>query len=328
MKKIYLFLTIFTFSFISFGQLPKEDLFNYTVGEDLGLQTGWTNVNSGDAVTVLSGNLSYPGLLLSQGNKIGFSGAGIDPQLGFGVAENTGTVYASFILRVTNLSTLTDPNGGYFAGFGLNTTSFGATVWLRTAGTGFNIGINKATGTADVSWLPTVFDTNTDIFIVTAYTLGTGESAIWVNPAAIELGQTLPPAPGATANLGTTRSSLSLFFFRQASTTQTPTLEIDELRIAKDWATVTPPNTLSLADNALQKDVFTVFPNPTANGYVNISSASSLQKDIEVYDVLGKQVLRQRITGNRLDINNLRSGVYILKISQDNRTETKKLVVR
>lgn len=328
MKKLYLLVFSFAISLLSYGQLPKSDFFNYPVGSDLGSQVGWTNVNSGDLVTVSAGNLSFTGLAPSSGNKVGFSGAGIDPQLLFGTPENNGTVYASFIIRVTDLSSFTNTAGGYFAGFGLNATTFAATVWLRAVGAQFNIGINKATGIADVNWLAPNFNTNEDIFIVIAYTFGSGNSDIWVNPANTSLGQSPAPAPDATANLGTTRSSLSLFFLRQDSTTETPGMEVDELRIAKDWAGVTPPNTLSLEDRTFQKDFFTVFPNPASAGYVNISSASALQKDIEVYDVLGKRILSRSITGNRLEIGTLRSGVYILKITQENRTETKKLVVR
>lgn len=328
MKNLYLLTFLFVFGLLSYGQLPITEAFNYPVGSDLGTQGGWTNLNSGDAVTVLSGNLSYTGLEASTGNKVGFSGTGFDPQLLFGATENSGTVYASFIIRVTDLSTLTNTNGGYFAGFGLNSNTFAATVWLRSAGTQFNIGINKVTSTTDVSWLAQNFNTNEDIFVVIAYTFGSGNSDIWVNPADTSLGQNSAPAPDATATLGTTRTSLERFFLRQDSATETPGMEVDELRIAKDWASVTPTFTLSLEDKTLQKDRFTVFPNPASSGYVNISSTSSLQKDIEVYDVLGKRVLSQSITGNRLELNALRSGVYILKITQDNRTETKKLVIR
>lgn len=330
MKKFYLLTFLFLFSLFSHGQLLKQDFFDYPTGSDLGLQTGWTNANdnSGDAVTVLAGNLTYPDLETSTGNKVGFAGTGFDPQLAFDAAENTGTVYASFIIKLTDLSTLTNAAGGYFAGFGLSSTTFAATVWLRSSGSQFNIGINKATSTTDVSWLAQNFNTNEDIFVVIAYTFGSGDSQIWVNPAASDLEAISAPTPDATATLGTTRTSLDRFFLRQDSSTETPSMEVDELRIGKDWASVTPTFTLSLEDKTLQKDRFTVFPNPASSGYVNISSTSSLQKDIEVYDVLGKRVLSQSITGNRLELNALRSGVYILKITQDNRTETKKLVIR
>ncbi len=328
MKRLY-FYTFFTIflNFYANGQaLPITEVFNYVIGTNLGGQGGWVNQNTGDEVLVQTGNLSYSGLLLSTGNSVSFAGGGIDPQLPFN-AQSGNTVYASFIFRVTDLSTLTDPNGGYFAGFGQTATVFGGTVWLRTAGTQFNIGINKATSLTENTWLPTNFDTGTDIFVVIAYDLAIGKARIWINPAPGDLEAVSPPTPDGTANLNTTRSSLNRFFLRQDSVTETPAIVFDELRIGTDWATVTPKDTtFSLEDKF--KDRFVVFPNPATNGFVNITSGSQAPKDIHVYDVLGKLLIKQTISGSRLNIQNLKAGVYILKVTQDGRSETKKLVIR
>ncbi|PJB13136.1 MAG: hypothetical protein CO119_03340 [Flavobacteriales bacterium CG_4_9_14_3_um_filter_40_17] len=328
MKRLY-FYTIFFVTlniFTTNGQaLPITEAFNYVAPSNLGGQGGWVNVNTGDEITVQAGSLSYTGLKLSTANSVGFAGSGFDPQLLFD-AQSGNTVYASFIFRVTDLSTLTDPNGGYFAGFGQSTTVFGGTVWLRTAGAQFNIGINKATSVAENTWLPTNFDTNTDVFVVIAYDLAVGESRIWVNPAAGDLEAVSPPTPDGTANLNTTRTSLSRFFLRQDSTTETPSIVFDELRIGTDWASVTPQNTASLEDKF--KNGFVVFPNPAVNGFVNITSASQSPKNIHVYDVLGKLLIKHTISNTRLNIQNLKAGVYILRVEQDGHTETKKLVIR
>ncbi len=323
----YTLLYVLFYSLTASGQaLPVTEVFNYAVGSNLGGQGGWVNQNIGNEVLVQTGNLSYTGLLLSTGNSVSLVGAGIDPQLPF-TSQSGNTVYASFIFRVTNLSTLTDPNGGYFAGFGQSTTVFGGTVWLRAAGGKFNIGINKATSETENTWLSTNFDTNTDVFVVIAYDLAIGEARIWVNPAPDDLEAASPPTPNGTASLNTTRTSLSRFFLRQDSATETPSIVFDELRIGTDWATVTPKDpTFSLEDKF--KDRFVVFPNPATNGFVNITSSSQSPKDIHVYDVLGKLLIKQTISGSRLNIQNLKAGVYILKVAQDGRSETKKLVIR
>jgi len=82
---------------------------------------------------------------------------------------------------------------------------------------------------------------------------------------------------------------------------------------------------LGLGDN--NQNSFSVYPNP-ANGYVNITSQTSGDKNVTVYNVLGKQVINTTINTDRLDISNLNSGVYIIKISQNGVSSTKKLVVR
>ena len=72
---------------------------------------------------------------------------------------------------------------------------------------------------------------------------------------------------------------------------------------------------------------FSIYPNPTSKGYVNISSKVSGTKNISIFDVLGKQVVKTTLNGERLDISTLNSGIYILKIEQGKASTTKKLVV-
>lgn len=72
---------------------------------------------------------------------------------------------------------------------------------------------------------------------------------------------------------------------------------------------------------------FSIYPNPATKGYVNISSKVSGAKNISVFDVLGKQVIKTTLNGERLDISALNSGIYILKIEQGKASTTKKLVI-
>lgn len=71
---------------------------------------------------------------------------------------------------------------------------------------------------------------------------------------------------------------------------------------------------------------FSIYPNP-AKSFVNISSKESGVKNISVFDVLGKQVISTTLSGEKLDISALNSGVYILKIEQGKASTTKKLIV-
>lgn len=72
---------------------------------------------------------------------------------------------------------------------------------------------------------------------------------------------------------------------------------------------------------------FSLYPNP-ATDFVNIETTVSGDKAIVVYDMLGKQVINTVISGNRLDISGLKSGVYMVSISQNDNTLTKKLIVK
>ena len=76
------------------------------------------------------------------------------------------------------------------------------------------------------------------------------------------------------------------------------------------------------------KDIFSIYPNPVTNGYVNISSPSNGEKNIAVYDILGKQVINTTITSDRLNVSQLNSGIYMLNISENGISSTKKLVIK
>ena len=84
--------------------------------------------------------------------------------------------------------------------------------------------------------------------------------------------------------------------------------------------------TLSTDDFAANN--FKVYPNPTSTGFVNITSNNSENISVAVFDILGKQVINKTISNNILNVSALNSGVYIMKISQNNATVTKKLVIK
>lgn len=83
---------------------------------------------------------------------------------------------------------------------------------------------------------------------------------------------------------------------------------------------------LSVAES--KSDVFNIYPNPASNGYLYISSKLSGFKNISIFDVLGKQVLKTIINGERLDISGLKSGVYFLNIEQERISSTKKMIIQ
>ncbi|GGH35967.1 hypothetical protein IA57_06940 [Mangrovimonas yunxiaonensis] len=70
-----------------------------------------------------------------------------------------------------------------------------------------------------------------------------------------------------------------------------------------------------------------IYPNPVKHGLVTITTHSQKQKHIEVYNVLGKQVLKTTLLKDKLNISKLPSGIYILKITIGNQEATRKLVV-
>lgn len=84
-------------------------------------------------------------------------------------------------------------------------------------------------------------------------------------------------------------------------------------------------NILSTKEN--QIDGFELYPNPTSEAFITISSDNRAPIKVSVFDILGKQVVQRTITDNRLNVSNFNTGVYILRAEQDNAFTTRKLII-
>lgn len=71
-----------------------------------------------------------------------------------------------------------------------------------------------------------------------------------------------------------------------------------------------------------------MFPNPLSGNILNITSNADAAKTVAIYDVLGKQVVNTVATNGTVNVSGLTSGVYIVKITEEGKTATRKLVVR
>ena len=83
----------------------------------------------------------------------------------------------------------------------------------------------------------------------------------------------------------------------------------------------------SLSTNEFNSDELAMYPNPAKSGFVTISSSNNDAMNVQVFDILGKQVKKETLTNNTLDVSNLNSGMYLVKITQNNASITKKLVI-
>ncbi len=83
-------------------------------------------------------------------------------------------------------------------------------------------------------------------------------------------------------------------------------------------------------NSSITQDIegLTIYPNPVTNNKVFISSTLNDTKQIDIYDVLGKKVMSETLIGKELNVSELNSGVYILKIKENELSATRKLVVR
>lgn len=83
-------------------------------------------------------------------------------------------------------------------------------------------------------------------------------------------------------------------------------------------------NTLSNQQNEIAG--LKLYPSP-AKSYLNISSDRITEKQLTLYDILGKIALTTRTTNQTIDISSLTKGVYIAKITEEGKTSTRKVII-
>jgi Secretion system C-terminal sorting domain/Lamin Tail Domain len=69
-------------------------------------------------------------------------------------------------------------------------------------------------------------------------------------------------------------------------------------------------------------------PNPVSKGVFYINTTANETKNVIIVDLLGKQVLNTTTSGNEINVSNLNAGVYIVKVTEEGKTATRKLVVQ
>jgi hypothetical protein len=75
-------------------------------------------------------------------------------------------------------------------------------------------------------------------------------------------------------------------------------------------------------------DGLSFYPNPVTNGKVYITSKLNADKQVAIFDVLGKKVLQTLLTSKELNVASLTPGVYIIKIEEGDASATRKLIIR
>ena len=71
-----------------------------------------------------------------------------------------------------------------------------------------------------------------------------------------------------------------------------------------------------------------IYPNPAKDGKLFITSDANENKSVVIFDVLGKQVLKSNATNEAINISSLTSGAYFVKVTENGKTATRKLLVQ
>lgn len=122
--------------------------------------------------------------------------------------------------------------------------------------------------------------------------------------------------------------ALSNVFSMRILSSDAPTWDSpDEVDSTIQLDNITALTTLSV-DEFNNADTFSISPNP-ASSKMNVYLPNTVENaSITIFDVLGKRVYNRDLTAltSSIDVSNWNSGVYLVRVSSDNGTHTKRFV--
>lgn len=70
-----------------------------------------------------------------------------------------------------------------------------------------------------------------------------------------------------------------------------------------------------------------IYPSP-AKSILTVSSNSFAEKQVTLYNVLGKIALSTKVNNQPIDVSSLAKGMYVIKITEEGKTTTRKLIIQ
>ncbi len=295
------------------AQLLTED-FNYTVGALLNAN-GWS-AHSGagtNSEAVTTSSISYAGYIGSGvGNEVTLATSGEDINKAF-TSQNAGSLYASFLVKVTAATT----TGDYFAHFaqtsGTTVTVFGARLWAKKdASNNLAFGISKTSTAGNQSYTGFNYVLGTTYLVVIKYNFisGTGNDTedIFINPA---IGSPEPTPTVSTTvaadNAGTDLTAIVSFCLRQGSATNAPNVIVDGIRVSTLWTDLVGPTT----DINPASSTSYIY---SSNGKVTFTSGAG--RTLEIYNSVGQRIISTKTVEGLNTIPVSTRGVVLVKVDK------------
>ena len=286
-------------------ELPFNDNFSYSNGSLISASS-WSTFSGTEG-----------DLIVSDGQALVQHGT---PSEDASVAFNSvvGSIYYAFDFTVNAAEAISGGDYEYFSVLkddGYNYRGRLDIVNANTEGNDFTVGISTTGSIAETVWASDLSFGNTYRATV-KFDQDTNIAQLWID-ASSESDTSI--SGNDETDPGTT---ITQFGLRQSDSSVNESILVDNLNIAQTFNETLSTNSMSINTD------FSIYPNPSNVGYVNISSTESETIQVNVYDILGKQVINAAVASGRLDISTLNTGVYIVKLTQGSATTTKKLIVQ
>jgi len=211
--------------------------FDYPVGDSI-IFHNWSTHSAGiNPIRVVTPGLTYTGYTSSGiGNAVTLNNTGEDDNLSF--TPYTNTVYSAFMVNVSAATTA----GDYFFHLGPNpiSTTFRARVFVKQDGSN-NLAFGISKGSSTVTYTGYNYSLNTTYLIVVKYLVVSGTANdtcyLFVNPV---INGTEPTYDVKSTDNTQSDINVGSVALRQGSSSSSPTLKIDGIRLGDSWAGVLP----------------------------------------------------------------------------------------
>jgi hypothetical protein len=227
----------------SISSLLLVENFSYTAPSLL-TSNGWT-AHSGTTnfIMVAASSIAYPGYLSSGiGNEVTLTTTGEDDNKAF-ASQNTGSLYASFIVNVTSSQTAGDYIAHFGATSGTSVTTFAGRVWIKkdASSTNFAFGLSSKTSTS-VNYTGFTYTPGTTYLVVVKYNFISGAtndvSNLYINPVLHSTEPSPTISTTATDNAAADPAQLTSYCLRQGNAANAPAVKLDGIRVATTWTDI------------------------------------------------------------------------------------------
>jgi Secretion system C-terminal sorting domain len=293
-------------------QTLLNENFNYPSGALL-TANGWNAHDDADSNSVKVSSVSlvfegYPASDIGLSALLGNNGEDVNKTF---ITVTTGNVFCSFLVKVNAIA------NDYFLHLANSSiSSQRGRVYIKGAGNLFNFGLSKGTGNS-VYTIGSSFTTGSTYLIILKYSIVEGASndivSLYILTGSIPSTEPSTPSIGPLTDAGQTDlNNVSAVALRQYSTKEN--ILVDGIRVATKWEDLV--GIITVNENLDMKNNPVVYPVPVSEE-LTVSNIRNVTM-IEIFDITGKKVIsvKTEATDNcRIPVNNLLSGIYLLRVT-------------
>jgi hypothetical protein len=343
MTKLYTLLFLVCFLSVNGQKTFLSENFDYPAGSLLNANGWYTHSGTSNPIAVTSEGLSWTKTAYigsGKGKAAAVVNTGNDENRPFSSWADTMSLYASFLVKATG--EVTTATSGYFFHyiqymtpsspvFTSASTSFRARVYSApgSSATKFKIGITFNSTAVTDGGQSEDLNVGETYLVVAKYTFISGADNDVVSLYVFKDGDKIDtepatPTAGPFAKTGTAPdlSSIQGVALRQFAANQNIT--VDGIYVRNHW-NMTTEGISSARD--IVKSPLNIYPNPTADRLIQISNPENSPIKASVYDISGRIVYDQTAENNQIDLSHCLNGMYVVKLTRNNESVSKKLVL-